>query len=421
MLKPANVKYLYKQTLANGVGNVCISDIFFYGNDEKSINCFEPLFNESTGRYAHLIYANIHDCAFYGFNEVFKLIGYNNSIHHNTFSWCNRCFMIYGYDGKGNVGGDWEIYSNSANNIKEFITSLFSSLIHAFDNWCYQGLGKYINLIGWNRGSIIEGNRLEDTTTPIHIHGGELVKYNDEVYLKVSKQAGDITGGTWVKNTDFDINFIEPYKESKAYNILQAIAIMIKGNNLHTTSEEAIILKGGQYITIQDNFSGNYVKLSTNISDCQGLKYHNNMNIEYEPNFYDDYQDWKAINSFNVFRSLTVGTKDNFLNMCYSTASPRGINFRLNDKTNAFRVLENGGMYLMNNAKVVNLTTDSPNTVVEMDSINSQSVVIFPRNSSSAKWYKENMEHIYAECGNGNIAITHPKTSESIAFNVIII
>ena len=107
--------------------------------------------------------------------------------------------------------------------------------------------------------------------------------------------------------------------------------------------------------------------------------------------------------------------------MCYSTASPRGINFRLNDKTNAFRVLENGGMYLMNNAKVVNLTTDSPNTLIDMDCINSQSVVIFPRNSKSAAWYKENMENIYAECGNGNIAITHPKTSDSISFNVIVI
>ena len=145
------------------------------------------------------------------------------------------------------------------------------------------------------------------------------------------------------------------------------------------------------------------------------------MNIEYEPAFYDDYQDWKAINSFNLFRSLSVGTPDKYVNMCYSTASPRGINFRLNDSVNAFRILENGGMYLMNNAQVVTLATNKNNTIVEMDCINSQSVILFPRNSATASWYKDNMGSVYAETGNGNIAITHPSTSETLSFNVIVI
>ena len=34
MLKPAKIKYVYQQTLANGVGNVDISDICFYGDHE---------------------------------------------------------------------------------------------------------------------------------------------------------------------------------------------------------------------------------------------------------------------------------------------------------------------------------------------------------------------------------------------------
>lgn len=421
LLNPAKIKYVYQQTLANGVGNITIKDIFFYGNHEKSINCFEPAYNENTGRYAHLIYSTIYNCSFYGFNEVFKILGYNNSIYNNTFNWCNRCMMIYGYDGVKAVGGDWNIYSNSANNIKEFITSTFSSLIHAHDNWAYQGLGSYINLLGWNRGSVIENNRLEDTTTPITIHGGSIVSYYGEVYQKISNTAGSIKDSTWNKLTGFDSKFIEPYEEGNSYNILQAIAIMVRNNNFHTCKNEAIILNGGQYITIQDNYSGNYVKLSTNISDCQGLKYHNNMNIEYTPNFYDDYRDWKAINSFNLQRSFSVGTPENFMNISYATSSPHGINFRINDKINAFKVLNNGGVYLMNNAKVVQLATGSNSTKVTMDCINTQTVVIFPRNKATAEWYSNNIANVYAECGNGNIAITHPNTSETLTFNVIVI
>lgn len=421
MLEPAKIKYVYQQTLANGVGNVNISDIFFYGNDDKTINCFEPVLTEKTERYAHLIYSTIHDCSFYGFDQVFKVIGYNNSIYNNTFNWCNRCIMIYGYDNKGNVGGDWAIYCNSANNIKEFITSLFSSLIHAHDNWLYQGLGKYINLIGWNRGSVIENNRLEDTTTNIYIHGGFVVKHNENIYIKKSNVAGEIGGNTWELLNDYDINFIEPYSETKSYNILQAIAIMIRNNNLHTPSENTLEIYGGQYITVKDNYSGNYVKQTAIIENCQGLQYHNNLYIEYTPKFYDDYKEWKAINSFNVKQNLTVGTPENYMNVCYTTSSPRGFLFRINDSVSAFRVTEGGSIIGHNNAKVVTLNQSATTTVIELACANSQSVVITPRNKSTAQWYANNIGNVFAECGNGNVAITHPSTTETLIFNVIVL
>lgn len=420
LLNPLKITYKYQQTLANGVGNVTISNIFFYGNHEKTLNCFEPVFNEKTGRFAHLIYSNIYDCSFYGFNEVFKVIGYNNSIYNNTYNWINDVFMIYGYDGTISVGGDWNIYCNSANNIRNFIVSTFSSLIHAHDNWIYQGSGEYIKLMGWNRGSVIENNRLEDTTTNVFIHGGSLVSHEEKVYQKLTNGSGDITGETWQVIDGLDYRFIEPYNTTKNYNILQAIAITVRNNNFHTSSEDTLIIKGGQYITVQDNYSGNYVELKANISDCKGLKYHNNMNITYNPNFYDDYKDWKSIDSFNISKNMSVGTKDCFMNMFYNTSSPKGISFRLNDNKTAYTVMETGGVYFMNNGKVAAITKNSPNTVIQMPCINSQSVVITPRNKATAEWYNTNQSNIYVETGNGNVAITHPNTTLDLLFNVIV-